>query len=69
MSISVAASIFAMFAAESRLALLYPWVLPRLAAETFSTGETRWTAVAVGCLVGLAFAVWGCRDMSARDVV
>lgn len=69
MSISVAASIFAMFAAESRLALLYPWVLPRLAAETFSTGEMRWAALAVGSLAGLAFVVWGCRDTTSRDVV
>lgn len=69
MSISVAASVFAMFAAESRLALLYPWVLPRLAAEAFTTGEMRWAAMAIGSMAGVAFAVWGCRDTTSRDVI
>jgi hypothetical protein len=68
MSVAIAASVFALFAAKSRLAILCPWVLPRLAAETFATGEVRGAVLAVGSLAGLAFAAWGCRDVTGRDV-
>lgn len=69
MSVAAVASVFAMFAAEADWGAIYPWVMPRLAAETYATGEVRWLVLALSVVGGTVFAAWGCRDVTRRDVL
>lgn len=67
--VGIAATIGALVIAGSDLAAFYPWTLPGMMSDTFITGEVQWTGLIVGSLGGIVVALWGCRNVTRRDVL
>lgn len=68
-TVAVAGSLAALLLSDSLLGSILPWNLPRLACENFATAEVGWPALIGGVVLGVAFAAWGCRDVTRRDVL
>ncbi len=68
MAVAVAATILGMAIGDLGVAALFPWSLPVLVSKALVFGEIRWPALLLGSLGGIAFALWGCRDVTRREV-